>query len=155
MLREEQLRTLLRATEGRDFVSRRDHAILLLFMDSGRRRAELAGLHVDDIDLDLREAYVTGKADRSGPPRLITPSTPGATMAQADVTAHIAALNSAGAVLSGIAREHGRATVLRAEHLKQRDPIRHTRMGQRRFRSRNWTARQPIRRWELRRSIRE
>lgn len=64
VLREDQLKALLKATEGRDFVSRRDHAILRLFMDSGLRRAELAGLHVDHIDLDAREAYVTGKGRR-------------------------------------------------------------------------------------------
>jgi site-specific recombinase XerD len=54
-------RKLLKTAEGRDFISRRDTAILLLMYDTGVRRGELAGLNVADVDLRERLAYVTGK----------------------------------------------------------------------------------------------
>jgi site-specific recombinase XerD len=46
---------------GRDFVDRRDSAILLTMFDTGIRRGEVAGLRVEDVDLRDRLAYVTGK----------------------------------------------------------------------------------------------
>jgi site-specific recombinase XerD len=55
------LRKLLRATEGKDFTSRRDHAVLLLLYDTGVRAGELLGLSLADVDLRGRLAYVTGK----------------------------------------------------------------------------------------------
>lgn len=69
VLRADQLKALLRSCEGREFVQRRDLAILYLFMDSGVRRAELAALTVDDLDLDHREARVMGKGRRD---RIVT-----------------------------------------------------------------------------------
>ncbi len=65
VLRAEQLKALLKSCEGREFVQRRDAAILYLFLDSGIRRAELAALTVSDVDLDHREALVTGKGRRN------------------------------------------------------------------------------------------
>ena len=65
VLREDQLRALLRSCEGKELVQRRDAAIIYLFLDSGLRRAELAGLNVDDVDLDHREVTVTGKGRRA------------------------------------------------------------------------------------------
>lgn len=59
-----QLRALLRSLDGRDFLSRRDMAIVRLFLDTGVRLAEMAGLLVDDVDLDRREATVLGKGRR-------------------------------------------------------------------------------------------
>lgn len=53
---------LLRTAEGKDFTSRRDTAILLMFYDSGVRAGELLGLRLGDVDLRDRLAYVTGKA---------------------------------------------------------------------------------------------
>jgi site-specific recombinase XerC len=51
-------------------VSRRDAAIIYLFLDCGLRLAELAGLTVDDVDLRDRIIYVAGKgSNRSGPRR--------------------------------------------------------------------------------------
>ena len=47
---EDSLRALLKACEGQAFVDRRDMAIVRLFLDSGARRAEIAGLMVDGID---------------------------------------------------------------------------------------------------------
>jgi integrase/recombinase XerC len=65
VLTVEQLRALFGACEGRDFAARRDMAIVRLFLDTGIRLAELAGLHVDDVDLDHREAVVLGKGRRN------------------------------------------------------------------------------------------
>jgi hypothetical protein len=39
--------------EGKDFVSRRDVAIIRLFPDTGIRLTEMAGLQVNDLDLEL------------------------------------------------------------------------------------------------------
>lgn len=64
VLRREQLTALLRNCQGRDFVNRRDLAILYVLMDAGIRRAELVGLTVDDVDLDMREIRVLGKGRR-------------------------------------------------------------------------------------------
>ena len=60
----EQLRALLQTTEGRDLESRRDAAILRLFIDTGMRRGELAGLTLVSVDLDSDVAYVVGKGSR-------------------------------------------------------------------------------------------
>jgi site-specific recombinase XerD len=64
VLRNDQLKALLKLCEGREFTQRRDLAIIYLFMDSGIRRSELAKLEVDSIDLDYREAKVHGKGRR-------------------------------------------------------------------------------------------
>jgi len=61
----EKLAALFKSVEGRDLVSRRDAAILSLFVDTGLRLAELAALTVSDVDLDLREATVLGKGRRA------------------------------------------------------------------------------------------
>jgi site-specific recombinase XerD len=55
------VRKLLKTAEGRDYVDRRDTAILLVLFDTGIRRGELAGLRVADVELRERIAYVTGK----------------------------------------------------------------------------------------------
>jgi len=60
----DQLEALLKVVEGRDFVARRDTAILRLFMDSGMRRGEMAGLKAEDIDFEQDVAYVVGKGSR-------------------------------------------------------------------------------------------
>jgi integrase/recombinase XerC len=65
VLREEELNALLKSCAGREFLCARDTAILYLFMDSGIRRGELAGLAVDDLDLDHREVTVLGKGRRT------------------------------------------------------------------------------------------
>ncbi len=61
VLTETELKRFLKACEGSDFNARRDTAIVRLFLDTGMRRAELAGLKVEDVDLDNRVAFVTGK----------------------------------------------------------------------------------------------
>jgi site-specific recombinase XerD len=64
VLSDDDLRRLLKTTEGRDFDDRRDAAILRLLIDTGMRRAEVAGLRVDDIDWTHDVAHVVGKGDR-------------------------------------------------------------------------------------------
>jgi hypothetical protein len=62
MISPEQLAALVKACSGTDFASRRDLAIVRFFIDTGCRRQELTDLQVDDVDLRLRQATVTGKA---------------------------------------------------------------------------------------------
>lgn len=64
VLNPDQLRALLKVCEGREFTARRDTAIIRLFCDTGIRLAEMAGLAVEHVDLDLREATVLGKGRR-------------------------------------------------------------------------------------------
>jgi site-specific recombinase XerD len=64
VLREEELRRLLDACAGTSFDDRRDSAILRLFIDTGMRRAELAGLRLEDVDFDHEVALVLGKGRR-------------------------------------------------------------------------------------------
>jgi integrase/recombinase XerD len=64
VLRKEQLGALLKNCSGKTFVDLRDLAMILLFMDTGIRRAEMAGIKVEDLDLDMREVKVHGKGRR-------------------------------------------------------------------------------------------
>jgi site-specific recombinase XerD len=64
MLTADQMRALLADCAGKDFVSRRDTAIVMVLADTGMRRAELSALAVDDVDLRARVAYVVGKGRR-------------------------------------------------------------------------------------------
>jgi site-specific recombinase XerD len=58
------VRTLLDTAKGRDFVDRRDTAIIRLFYDTGMRRAEMAGIHLSDVDDENEVVIVTGKGNR-------------------------------------------------------------------------------------------
>lgn len=64
VLREAELRKLLDACAGTDFEDRRDNAMIRLFLDSGMRRGELAGLKLEDVNLDEEAAVVLGKGRR-------------------------------------------------------------------------------------------
>jgi len=64
VLRDEQLKKLLETASGAEFDDRRDTAIILLLVDTGIRRAEIAGLKVEDIDWDHEIAVVLGKGRR-------------------------------------------------------------------------------------------
>lgn len=64
VMTEDQLRQLLKACEGKDFQSRRDMAIIRLLLDTGMRRAECAGLRVEDLDFEHDVAIVLGKGRR-------------------------------------------------------------------------------------------
>jgi site-specific recombinase XerD len=64
VLSDEQLVRLLKSCQGRTFDDRRDTAIIRLLLDTGMRRAEIAGLKVDDIDFGNNLAAVIGKGRR-------------------------------------------------------------------------------------------
>jgi site-specific recombinase XerD len=64
VLTEDQLRSLLKACEGSDFEARRDQAIVYMFVDTGARLGELAGLRLEDVDLETGLARVVGKGSR-------------------------------------------------------------------------------------------
>jgi integrase/recombinase XerD len=71
----EELSALRKACRGRSFEDRRDAAVLAVFLATGVRRSELAGIRYDpahpglsDLDLPGREIRVRGKA---GKPRIV------------------------------------------------------------------------------------
>jgi site-specific recombinase XerD len=64
VLTDTELRALLKVCEGQDFVDRRDTAIVRTFIDTGARLAEMAGMKLDDVDLDNQTLTVTGKGSR-------------------------------------------------------------------------------------------
>lgn len=55
------LQRLMNALEGRKFEDRRDRAIVSLLIDTGVRLAEIAGLSVNDVDMDQQQIIVLGK----------------------------------------------------------------------------------------------
>jgi site-specific recombinase XerD len=65
ILSEQELGRLLKVTEGKGFEQRRDHAMILLFFDTGIRLGEMSGLKLDDVDLDVHDVvHVMGKGGR-------------------------------------------------------------------------------------------
>jgi site-specific recombinase XerD len=64
VLTVDQLRAVIAACKGQSFEARRDEAIVRLFADTGIRLGEMAGLRVDNIDLNLAVAIVLGKGSR-------------------------------------------------------------------------------------------
>lgn len=73
VIREDDLRRLLKVCEGSGFEERRDTAIIRLLMDTGMRRGELVGLRGSvtpsgtvqgDLDFDNNVAVVEGKGGR-------------------------------------------------------------------------------------------
>ncbi|MET0134711.1 MAG: tyrosine-type recombinase/integrase [Kibdelosporangium sp.] len=52
---------------GRDFMSRRDAAIIRLFTDNGPRLSEVANLRVEDLDLDVIHVVGKGRRPRAVP----------------------------------------------------------------------------------------
>ena len=64
VLSAEQLQALLSGCSGRGFAKRRDAALLTVFIDTGARLAEVAGLTIPDVDLDLGTLRVLGKGRR-------------------------------------------------------------------------------------------
>jgi site-specific recombinase XerD len=59
---DEEIRRLLATCEGQKaFVARRDAAVIRLFLDTGIRREELAGLRTDEVDLDRGLVLIHGK----------------------------------------------------------------------------------------------
>lgn len=64
VLSDDDLRALLAACKGAGHSERRDTAIIRLFLDTGMRLAELTGLTLADLDMDLEVAVVLGKGRR-------------------------------------------------------------------------------------------
>jgi site-specific recombinase XerD len=56
-----EVRRLLDATDGKDWRSRRDRALLLFMVDTGARRGEVAGIRMEHVDLDVGEVRISGK----------------------------------------------------------------------------------------------
>jgi site-specific recombinase XerD len=64
VLTVDQLKALLAACSGRDFAERRDYALLCVLIDAGPRRAEIADITLDALDLDRGTVQVLGKGHR-------------------------------------------------------------------------------------------
>jgi site-specific recombinase XerD len=65
ILTEDELRGLLKAAaKDTSFYGRRDEAILRVFIDSGARLAEVAGLTVEDVNFDATTISLLGKGRR-------------------------------------------------------------------------------------------
>jgi site-specific recombinase XerD len=64
LLSRDQLTALLNVCAGKGFEEVRDTAIIRTLIDTGMRRAELAGLTVDALDFELQVAHVLGKGSR-------------------------------------------------------------------------------------------
>jgi site-specific recombinase XerD len=71
VISDDDLKKLFKAVAGSDFESRRDKAILSLFIDTGMRVSEMAGINVDDLDLEQRDVVVEGKGRRDRVLRLV------------------------------------------------------------------------------------
>ncbi|BAU83309.1 site-specific recombinase [Streptomyces laurentii] len=61
---EDSLKKLLATCKGKDYKSRRDLAIIMLFLDTGVRLSELTNREIEHIDLDLMVFVVIGKGNR-------------------------------------------------------------------------------------------
>jgi site-specific recombinase XerD len=61
---EEALKRLFQACAGNTFEGRRDTALLMLLLDTGARRAEMVGIKLADVDLELDVLLVLGKGRR-------------------------------------------------------------------------------------------
>jgi integrase/recombinase XerC len=70
---------LLAACAGRSLDDRRDNAIITLLADTGIRRGELAGLLVEDIDLERTVAIVSADFSKSRRARSVPFGTRGGT----------------------------------------------------------------------------
>jgi site-specific recombinase XerD len=58
------LKRLFAVCAGAGFEARRDTALIMLLLDTGARRAEMVGLRLSDVDLDLDVLLVLGKGRR-------------------------------------------------------------------------------------------
>jgi site-specific recombinase XerD len=66
VLSEDEQQRLLAACKGNEFEDRRDMALLRLMLDAGIRRGEVAGIKLEDLDLDHRVIKILGKGNRPG-----------------------------------------------------------------------------------------
>lgn len=65
VIRTEDLKALLRVCDGREFEDRRDSAILRVLLNTGTRLGEIAGLRLEDLDLEQDQIWVMGKGKRA------------------------------------------------------------------------------------------
>lgn len=68
VLGPDSIDALFETCSGKTFDDRRDLAILSLFVDTGIRRGEMAGIRVQDVDLGEQVILVTGKTGTRGVP---------------------------------------------------------------------------------------
>ena len=61
---DKDLAALLATCRGNTFENRRDLAVIRLFLDTGMRAGEMAGLGLEDVDQEEGTAYVLGKGGR-------------------------------------------------------------------------------------------
>jgi site-specific recombinase XerD len=61
---DDGLKRLFKACAGNTFEAHRDTALLMLLLDTGARRDEMAGLKLADVDLELDVVLVLGKGRR-------------------------------------------------------------------------------------------
>ena len=61
---DEDLKKLFKACDGKEFVDRRDVAILRVLFDCGVRLAEVTHLRLENVDFDLQVLVVMGKGSR-------------------------------------------------------------------------------------------
>jgi site-specific recombinase XerD len=61
---DDGLKRLFKACAGNTFEARRDTTLIMLLLDTGARRDEMAGLKLDDVDLELDVVLVLGKGRR-------------------------------------------------------------------------------------------
>lgn len=64
VLSDAELRALVKACEGSGLEERRDTAIVRTFIDTGARLGEVAGLKMENVDLDDQTLTVVGKGSR-------------------------------------------------------------------------------------------
>ena len=69
VLHPDSLRRLLAACAGSDFEARRDTALVRFLIDTGARRAEVAVMHVADVDLKTRTAVVGARTAAEDRPK--------------------------------------------------------------------------------------
>ncbi len=65
VLSRDQIGKLLKACDGKSFLDKRDTAIILLFLATGMRRAELVNLRVEDLDFEEMTVQATLKGGRA------------------------------------------------------------------------------------------
>lgn len=64
---ETDLKSLFATCKGTDYLARRDRALLLMFLDTGGRLAEVIERRQAALDLDVNVLHVMGKGGRSRP----------------------------------------------------------------------------------------
>lgn len=64
VIRQEDMKKLFKVVSGSDFESRRDKAIISMFIDTGLRLSEMAGIDQENIDWQDRMVAVLGKGRR-------------------------------------------------------------------------------------------